>query len=1108
MLKARRKEQVEELRFPEPRQGLPEDPRPFLGSQHLVASAAVQEHLSARCLVAVVGRVGAGKSTVCRRAANSRWARQWFLHDEGGQPLHRRFWVDLEDALPGADAEQHVAHALGRSNFDEALARLGSGKPCLLILDNADQAFSEEDHGDTLARLVACVERGASIIMTRRSIAGLDVGRPWSDVVEVSGFVSHNEARELFDKLAPRHASDLRVADVVAACDRLPLAVTLLGRVVAGADLEAARVRVGPDTEGRGLDFSVEVAAAMLDPQDRQLWGALSLLPAGLAGDDIADVFAAAPDARERAIKLFDAGVAHRCEAGVRIPAPLRLSGTAANLHDIAVSDLWRGYLRRARAVVGPVPDWATVPGGRTGTSSSTMASPRPEDRADRADRPGRAVRPDLAPRPGRANTSTPSAWLARQVPNLRRLAAQPTLPDGTFDLGCASLLAHRSGLVADAVDQVLVRLIDANMSPPAVPEQPDQPTDALPQGTAHTDLAARIAAELEEQRRFGTSVLVAAAVAGGHRRAGRTKGEAEALCQMGRCERFLGHYQDAEVHLTEARQHFEKLDDGVGKGSALFELGQVDLDLGRLDDAETHLGEALSLFAAHGRPVGEANANLELVRLDLARGRPDKAERRLGDALDRYEEAGDRLGFANACLQLGQVELARGHLDGAERHFGGAMDGYEQAEDRVGFANACLQLGQVDLARGHLDAAERRFGGALAGYVQVGDKVGVANASLQMGQIDLAQGRPEHAAQRLHQALAAYEHLGDRIGLANASLLLGQVHLGQGELDEADQQFCAAQAAYDEIGDRMGSANSRHLEAMLREAQGRGSQAMALFGDAGRLYTSLGRTTSAALSLAGAARTCTGRAERRGYAADAVRLLEEAGMAEAASQLAAELAERPPEPQPAPPSTPEAPAAVLDLTWDPKWNRELVAVARGDSSADDGESDDTWSAPLPSDRDAVEAASVGEWTSRWQVATGAAAGATTGAATEAAAETAADADAAVSAEAAGPGTRRVDRPTSGDSATGPGSLLGGWTPSAWAHDPAPSADLNQTSAPLHWPEPPDEAPTEHLGMPPGGLRHLEAEAAAAPSDVEQTLFGDIVAPRKTRRRWGRRKDE
>ena len=216
------------------------------------------------------------------------------------------------------------------------------------------------------------------------------------------------------------------------------------------------------------------------------------------------------------------------------------------------------------------------------------------------------------------------------------------------------------------------MRLIDVRTSPPAAPEQPDQPDQpigALTQETADTDLAARIAAELEEHRRFGTSVLVANAVAGRHRRAGRTKGEAEALCQMGRCERFLGHYQDAEVHLTEARQHFEKLDDGVGQGSALFELGQVDLDLGRLDDAETHLGEALSLFAAHGRPVGEANANLEVVRLDLARGRPDKAERRLGDALDRYEEAGDRLGFANVCCSW-----ARSSWRGSSRRGGAPL--------------------------------------------------------------------------------------------------------------------------------------------------------------------------------------------------------------------------------------------------------------------------------------------------------------------------------------------------------------------------------------------------------------------------------------------------
>jgi hypothetical protein len=144
-----------------------------------------------------------------------------------------------------------------------------------------------------------------------------------------------------------------------------------------------------------------------------------------------------------------------------------------------------------------------------------------------------------------------------------------------------------------------------------------------------------------------------------------------------------------------------------------------------------------------------------------------------------------------------------------------------------------------------------------------------------------------------------------------------------------------AARSAYDDIGDRMGSANSRHLEATLLEKQGRRSHAMALFGEAARLYSSLGRTASAGWSLAGASRTCTGKAERMGYAADAVRHLEEAGLADAAVRLANELAEPEPLPEPEPEPEPEpAPVAVdaaaEELPSDPEplfepWPRQLV---------------------------------------------------------------------------------------------------------------------------------------------------------------------------------------
>ncbi len=915
MLKARRKEQIDEqLKFPEPREGLPEDPRPFIGAQHLIAAAAVQEQLNARCLVAVVGRLGSGKSTVCRRAANSRWARQWYLRDENGQPVHRRFWVDLEDCDTGSETRQRIAHVLGRPTFESAVERIGNGTPCLLILDNADQAFRAPDDRDILETLVAKVDQGASIIVSRRQVEDLSLSRPWNDVVEVTGFGTDDEAKQLFDHLAPQHGADLRSTAIVASCDRLPLAVGLLGSIAAGADLEAARLLTGPGVATQnGLDFALAVANAMLDSDQRQLWAALSLFPSGLSEDDI-DSILATPDARNDAIHLFLAGILHRCEAGVRVPAPLRIAPATTGLHDSAVADLWGNYVSRATGLLGPI----TAALGRDGAGDTGRRG---------ADRSGRGARRERPPRMNRLEAEVAEAWLVRQVATLHRLAALPRLPPGAFDLGGAGLLVHRSGPGPDSLDQVLARLVERSLS-----SLPDRDVPAG-DGTGSTDAAAgsmgvagssgkgaplaghqiaapaaQLVALLEDQRRFGTAVIIAGALTDAHRRAGELPLEAEALCQQGRAERLWTRYDDAETHLAEAHHLYEKLDDGVGQGCALFELGQVALDRGFLDDAETYLDEALQMFVVTGRPVGEANTNLELVRADLARGRVDSAERRLSDALDRYEQAGDRLGFANACLQLGQVELARGRLGSAERRFTGALNGYEQAADKVGFANACLQLGQVELARGRLPTAERHFGAALAGYELVGDQVGLANAALQLGQIDLARGRLAQAGPRLEQALVAYQQLGDRIGVANSYLQLGQVALGLGELDDADRRLSAARCAYDDVGDVTGSANSRHVGAMLRQAQGRRIEALTLFGEAARLHAEVGRSAAAAWSYAGAARACTGKAERMGYAADAVRLLHEAGQPEVAAKLAADLQE--------PPSQPVPPPEVKRQSW------------------------------------------------------------------------------------------------------------------------------------------------------------------------------------------------
>ena len=215
-----------------------------------------------------------GQSTICRRAANSRLARQWYLHDEGGQPVHRRFWVDLEGCRPGPETQERIAHALGRPTF-AALERLRSGRSCLIVLDNADQAFAPPDTGadDTLAELAASVPQGASVVVSRRSVADLHLDRTWTDVIEISGFGDRQAARELFDLLAPRHAGHSRGDDLIAACDQVPLAVSLLARAAADSDLDPR-----PDDSGSwGIEFALEIVTATLDAAERTAWEALSL---------------------------------------------------------------------------------------------------------------------------------------------------------------------------------------------------------------------------------------------------------------------------------------------------------------------------------------------------------------------------------------------------------------------------------------------------------------------------------------------------------------------------------------------------------------------------------------------------------------------------------------------------------------------------------------------------------------------------------------------------------------------------------------------------------------------------------------------------------------
>ena len=122
--KAKAAPALEPVVFPEPASLLPPEPRPFVGAEHRQLVRSLQSHVSMPCLVAVVGSIGVGKSAICEKLINTAESRRDFLTDEDGEPVHRRFWVDLDECGPGAAVEERVARSLACPTFDAALQRL------------------------------------------------------------------------------------------------------------------------------------------------------------------------------------------------------------------------------------------------------------------------------------------------------------------------------------------------------------------------------------------------------------------------------------------------------------------------------------------------------------------------------------------------------------------------------------------------------------------------------------------------------------------------------------------------------------------------------------------------------------------------------------------------------------------------------------------------------------------------------------------------------------------------------------------------------------------------------------------------------------------------
>jgi tetratricopeptide (TPR) repeat protein len=725
---------------------LPSGTAVFIGRDKEMAAitAAVNGAAAASGVVAVHaigGMPGVGKTALAVHAAHAVAAqfpgRRLFLdlraHAPGCEPVTAVDALEGLLAAVGVDSRRMPGDLSGRAAlWRERMA----GQRAVLVLDNA----ASSDQVEPLLPGPGCL-----VLVTSRRHLGDLPGEVTSVPLDT---LPSEDAVVMFTRLASCSASDAdRVAEVVELAGFLPLAISLLARVLARhpcwslEDL-AGEVRAGLldlIAEHRSVAAAFDLSYQHLDPRQQRFFRLLGLHPGTV------DKYAAAA-----LVGVSAAGAAKQLDA---LHGEALLTEIACRRYSL--HDLIRRYACDVAAVVG---------------DDSGQALGRLQDYYLHT-------------------AALASEYVARQSrPGLRQPVPPGTEVPVFEDAGqaLAWMRAERAGLLA---------CLDL-----AAKDGQQDRVVALTAGLAV--LLWRDGGWADAVTRHDTAIMAA-------RHLGDRLGEANALTDRGIVQRLAGDYLQAGQALEEALRIYRELGDRLGEANAGRELGVMRGMTGQDPDAVRMLEDALGIYSELGDRLGEGNALRDLGSVRWLTGQYPGAIEVLDEALSIWRDTGNRHAEANVLTDLGGLRQLTGDLAGAVQALQDALEIYRDIGNQHGRANALTQLGAVQRAKGDCTDAAQALQEAMEIYSVTGNQHGQANATTELGVVQRATGQYPDAAQTLGQALNSWRALGIRYGEIHVLNELGTLHRLCGDLTRAKEHHGLALYLAGEINSACGEAHA-----------------------------------------------------------------------------------------------------------------------------------------------------------------------------------------------------------------------------------------------------------------------------------------------------------
>lgn len=337
----------------------------FIGREdELVAiEKALVDNQKLKCVL-IQGGPGIGKTTLSRAAATKVSISKTFREEH-------RWFVPLEAARTDTDLRSSIAHCLGledNTSFEKVLTRL-SMTGGLLVLDNLETCWEPPDQRASVEETLRQIAEtpGVAIVVSFRG-RELVRGPKWSIILHLDG-LEHTVSRQLFCKIGGISNPEQPVVQkFVEVLGGIPLAIELVAMQASTYDdLELlwrrwermgagiAKRRDFPQSKETSLVHSIELSLSSPRTTNhaRSLFAVLGQLPAGLADEDLEEVFGL--DAFDACDSLLRVGLALDRKAGHRIDLlpPLR-EYAKRNLVDLAETVQWSDHYQDLLITEGP----------------------------------------------------------------------------------------------------------------------------------------------------------------------------------------------------------------------------------------------------------------------------------------------------------------------------------------------------------------------------------------------------------------------------------------------------------------------------------------------------------------------------------------------------------------------------------------------------------------------------------------------------------------------------------------------------------------------------------------------------------------------------------